>query len=153
MVLTQFRQSSKISQNESTTNETSAGLQLTFLHVYHHGTMPFVIWFGANFAPGGNSVFATAQGGNSISLTSFGVFLDDFLGNFLGHFWTLFYDCSIGETLIRSHKLSLRPLRKCPSSIIPQIWFLKITSQWPLWKYPSSKLPLLNSTSMVWDLN
>ena len=23
--------------------------------------MPFVIWFGANFAPGGNSVFGTAQ--------------------------------------------------------------------------------------------
>ena len=36
-------------------------LQLTFLHVYHHSTMPFVIWFGANFAPGGNSVFGPAQ--------------------------------------------------------------------------------------------
>ena len=36
-------------------------LQLSFLHIYHHGTMPFVVWFGANFAPGGNSVFALAQ--------------------------------------------------------------------------------------------
>jgi len=35
--------------------------QLSFLHIYHHGTMPFVVWFGANFAPGGNSVFALAQ--------------------------------------------------------------------------------------------
>merc|ERR1719151_287361 len=35
--------------------------QLSFLQVYHHSTMPFVIWFGANFAPGGNSVFGPAQ--------------------------------------------------------------------------------------------
>ena len=47
--------------HNQTTDELCKYPQLSFLHVYHHSTMPFVIWFGANFAPGGNSVFGTAQ--------------------------------------------------------------------------------------------
>ena len=47
--------------HNQTTDELRKYPQLSFLHVYHHSTMPFVIWFGANFAPGGNSVFGTAQ--------------------------------------------------------------------------------------------
>ena len=34
--------------------------QLSFLHVYHHSTMPIVFWVGANFAAGGNTVFGPA---------------------------------------------------------------------------------------------
>ena len=43
------------------TDERCKYIQVSFLHVYHHSTMPFVFWFGANFAPGGNSVFGSAQ--------------------------------------------------------------------------------------------
>ena len=34
--------------------------QVTFLHVYHHSTMPVMFWIGCNFAAGGNSVFGAA---------------------------------------------------------------------------------------------
>jgi elongation of very long chain fatty acids protein 7 len=31
--------------------------QVTFLHVFHHGIMPFTWWFGVKFVPGGQGSF------------------------------------------------------------------------------------------------
>ena len=33
--------------------------QMTFLHIYHHGTMVFNWWLGAKYAPGGQCKFVS----------------------------------------------------------------------------------------------
>jgi hypothetical protein len=53
--------------------------QLSFLHIYHHSTMTLMFWLGANYAPGGNTVFGCGLN-SSIHVIMYGYYFVSALG-------------------------------------------------------------------------
>ncbi len=53
--------------------------QLSFLHIYHHSSMFLLWWMGANYVPGGNTVFGAALN-SAIHVVMYGYYFVSALG-------------------------------------------------------------------------